>query len=106
MLAHPVNAEKALAKGLVTEIVNDNELRRATCRLAGGLTSGPRLAYRLIKRNVEAAATIDFDRALDLEAVSQASAMMSPDHREARLALAERRPPRSGASSELRSART
>jgi 2-(1,2-epoxy-1,2-dihydrophenyl)acetyl-CoA isomerase len=105
MLAHPVNAEKALAKGLVTEIANDNELRRATCRFAGGLTSGPRLAYRLIKRNVEAAA-IDFDCALDLEAVSQASATMSPDHREARLALAERRPPRSGASSELRSART
>jgi 2-(1,2-epoxy-1,2-dihydrophenyl)acetyl-CoA isomerase len=104
MLARPIDAEKALVKGLVHEVVDESDVRTATLRLAGNLAAGPRLAYRLIKRNVEASATIDFEQALDLEATSQANAMMSQDHREARIAFAEKRPPRFGIGDERRSA--
>jgi alkylation response protein AidB-like acyl-CoA dehydrogenase len=61
--------------------------------LARRLASGPRLAFGYMKRNLLAAETAPLASVLDLEAMHQARTSLTEDHREARQAFVEKRPP-------------
>ena len=52
MLAEPVTAERALSLGLVTSVVDDDELAAAAQELAARLAAGPTAAYGAIKEGL------------------------------------------------------
>lgn len=88
-----IDAARAEAVGLVNRVVEDDALRDATMAFARGFAAGPRLAYRYIKRNLNAAETETLDAVCDIEAAHQARTGLSEDHREAVKAFGEKRPP-------------
>src|SRR5205809_3652022 len=63
-----LDAGQALALGLVNRVVPDARLEDETLALARRLASGPRIAYRYMKRNFNAAETAGLAPMLDLEA--------------------------------------
>jgi 2-(1,2-epoxy-1,2-dihydrophenyl)acetyl-CoA isomerase len=93
LLAEPIDAEQAASIGLVNRVVDDAALAGETMALARRLAAGPRLAYRYIKRNLNAAETETLAAVCDIEAVHQARTGLSEDHREAVAAFAEKRRP-------------
>lgn len=90
--ARRVDAEEALALGLVNEVVTAEALADAAMRRAKELASGPALALALTKRLVVRAAHEDLDTMLDLEAEAQGAAAASPDHAEGVAAFDAKRP--------------
>jgi 2-(1,2-epoxy-1,2-dihydrophenyl)acetyl-CoA isomerase len=60
-----VSAEEAAELGLVTEVVDDDDLMPRALALAEELASGPQVAMRLLKRAVYNAAHLTFDQAGD-----------------------------------------
>jgi 2-(1,2-epoxy-1,2-dihydrophenyl)acetyl-CoA isomerase len=61
--------------------------------LAGQFASGPRVAYRYIKRNIKAAEEGTLSDALDSEAYGMLRCRDSVDHAEAAQAFVEKRAP-------------
>ncbi|OLB95502.1 MAG: enoyl-CoA hydratase [Candidatus Rokubacteria bacterium 13_1_40CM_68_15] len=88
-----VDAAQALALGLVNRVVPDARLEDETLALARRLASGPRVAYRYMKRNFNAAETAGLVPMLDLEAWHHTRCGMTEDHREAARAFVEKREP-------------
>jgi 2-(1,2-epoxy-1,2-dihydrophenyl)acetyl-CoA isomerase len=93
LLAEPVDAARALALGLVNRVVPHDELAAATAEWAGRLAAGP-LGLTLVKQALRFGAVHDLEATLANEAELQGRAGASLDHREARAAFAEKRPPR------------
>ncbi len=94
LLDEPVGAEEALRIGLVTRLVADDGLDAAAEAFARRFVGGPRLAYRYIKRNLNAAEAGTFATVLDGETANMIRSSLSDDATEARMAFAEKRPPR------------
>ena len=88
-----LEASQALALGLVNRVVPDARLEAETQALAGRLAGGPRIAYRYMKRNLNAAESGTLAQLLDLEAWHHARCGMTEDHREAARAFVEKREP-------------
>jgi len=88
-----LDAGQALALGLVNRVVPDARLEDETLALARRLASGPRIAYRYMKRNFNAAETAGLAPMLDLEAWHHTRCGMTEDHREAARAFVEKREP-------------
>jgi 2-(1,2-epoxy-1,2-dihydrophenyl)acetyl-CoA isomerase len=61
--------------------------------LATRLAQGPRIAYRYMKRNLNAAETGSLPELMDLEAWHHTRCGMTEDHREAAKAFVEKRQP-------------
>ncbi|HEV2376547.1 MAG TPA: enoyl-CoA hydratase-related protein [Streptosporangiaceae bacterium] len=93
MLAEPITAERALAAGLVTSVVADDELAAAADALATRLAAGPTAAYAAIKSELAYAATHDLADSLENEARWQARLGMTADHRAATLAFVRKEQP-------------
>lgn len=93
MLNETLDAQAALADGLVTRVVDDDQLMQATQEMARKFADGPTLTYGYMKRSLLAAETLGFAEALDLEAMHVARTGMSEDHAEALRAFGEKRPP-------------
>lgn len=91
--ADMVDAAQALALGLVNRVVPDSRLEEETQELARRLARGPRIAYRYMKRNLNAAESGTLGELLDLEAWHHGRAGMTEDHREAARAFVEKREP-------------
>ena len=91
--ADMLDAQEALALGLVNRVVADTRLEEETFALATGLARGPRIAYAYMKRNLNAAESGMLENVLDLEARHQILAGMTEDHREAARAFVEKREP-------------
>ena len=89
----PVEAEEALALGLVNRVVPDEQLRDTTMDLARSLARGPTVALALIKRNLNRAEANSLSELLDLEAANQVLTSRTEDHREAAKAFVEKRAP-------------
>jgi 2-(1,2-epoxy-1,2-dihydrophenyl)acetyl-CoA isomerase len=88
-----LDAEQALALGLVNRVVPDARLEEETMALASRLARGPRVAYRYMKRNMNAAESASLKEMLDLEAWHHTRTGMTEDHREAARAFVEKREP-------------
>lgn len=93
LLTEPVDAERALAIGMVTRVVPDGEALSVAQQLAAMLATGPTTAYAKIKEAMAAAATADLPEALAVEAGTQAEAAATADHREGVAAFLAKRDP-------------
>lgn len=93
-LSERVGAEEALRIGLVNRVVPAAELEKQTRELALRLASGPSVAYRYMKENLNRAARgADVFECLDLEATHHVHTGLTEDHREAARAFVEKREP-------------
>jgi len=88
-----LDAQQALSLGLVNRVVPDARLEEETMALASRLARGPRVAYRYMKRNMNAAENASLKEVLDLEAWHHTRTGMTEDHREAARAFVEKREP-------------
>jgi 2-(1,2-epoxy-1,2-dihydrophenyl)acetyl-CoA isomerase len=82
-----------LALGLVNRVVPDADLEKETRALAAKLARGPRVAYRYMKRNMNAAESGTLAQLLDLEAWHHSRTGETEDHREAARAFVDKREP-------------
>jgi len=92
-LSDRVDAKEALRLGLVNWVVPADRLAAETAKLAHRLASGPRVAYRYMKENLNRAAAGEWDDCLDLEATHHVHSGQTEDHREAAKAFVEKRDP-------------
>lgn len=93
MLGDKVDAEQALAAGLASGVVEDDELSEATRALARRLADGPALAYGATKALIQREQDMSLSGAIELEAMTQALLMLSHDHGEFYKAWGEKRLP-------------
>lgn len=93
LLGESVDAERAVAIGLATKAVADDDLSGSAGDLARGLASGPALAYGATKVLIGRELDMDLGSAIELEAFSQALLMTTEDHAEFYRAFTGRRPP-------------
>jgi len=93
LTADIVDAQQALALGIVNRVVPDVRLEDETMALAARLARGPRIAYRYMKRNFNAAESGTLKDLLDLEAWHHTRCGRTEDHREAAKAFVEKREP-------------
>jgi len=91
--AELLDAQQALALGLVNRVIPDARLAEETMVLASRLARGPRVAFRYMKRNMNAAESGALKELLDLEAWHHTRTGMTEDHREAAKAFVDKREP-------------
>ena len=89
----PVNAEKALAWGLVSQVVAPEDLMSAANELAARIAANPPGALRMTKKLLKEAQNADLESVLELSASMQALAHQTKDHAEAVDAIIEKRKP-------------
>jgi len=88
-----IDASQALAFGLLTEVVEDEELPAAARRVVErALVRAPE-SYGLVKRLLLVAANADLTTTMTAETIGQSLLIGTDDHHEGRRALRERRPP-------------
>ncbi len=92
-LSERVSAEEALRLGLANWICAPEALAEKTREIALRLASGPTVAYRYMKENLNRAMAGDVDDCLDLEATHHVHCGQTEDHREAAKAFVEKREP-------------
>ena len=94
LTADRVEAEEALAMGLVNQVAAADELESASYELAHRLAHGPLAAMAYMKDNLDEAFTSDHATAIDQEASRLLKTRSTADHREAVTAFTEKRPPK------------
>jgi enoyl-CoA hydratase/carnithine racemase len=93
MLGDTITAEKAERYGLVSELVEDDELDEAVRNLANRLATGPFQGYAQTKELLTRELDMSLSGALELEAVTQALLMKTADYAEFHAAFNAKRPP-------------
>jgi len=89
-----IDADEALALGLVNRVVADESLDDEALQLARELAKGPSIAFRHMKRALNAAADgASCSEVLDLEAVAMVRTAETADHKEAVRAFIDKRAP-------------
>jgi 2-(1,2-epoxy-1,2-dihydrophenyl)acetyl-CoA isomerase len=88
-----LGADEAQAIGMVDRVVPDALLRDATTGLAHAIASGPPLALRAMKRNMNLALTSDMATVLRAEARASVAMMRTEDNQEALAAFVAKRKP-------------
>ena len=88
-----VGAAEGLALGIFNEVVPDDRLMARTRALAESIASGPPLALRYMKENLNRAVATDLRSALALEADRMVRCTRTEDHREAVQAFIGKRKP-------------
>lgn len=94
LLSDVLTAQQALDLGLLNRMLPGAELVPAAMQLAARIAQGPRIAYRYMKENVNAAATESYESLLDREAFTQRRTGATADHREGVAAFVEKRAPK------------
>lgn len=89
-----LDANEALALGLVLELAEGDALMVQARELAGSLAAGPTLAIGMAKRQLAAAHALSLDQHLELEFAMQPLMATTQDHREGLAAAREKRAPR------------
>lgn len=89
-----LNAEDAMACGLVSKVVAPDQLEAAAREWAEKLAQGPTLAIGMSKRLLNRSLESDLDTALEEEALAQTIVTQSEDTREGMMAFMERRAPK------------
>ncbi|ADG78047.1 Enoyl-CoA hydratase/isomerase OS=Tsukamurella paurometabola (strain ATCC 8368 / DSM / CCUG 35730/ CIP 100753 / JCM 10117 / KCTC 9821 / NBRC 16120 / NCIMB 702349 / NCTC 13040) OX=521096 GN=Tpau_1419 PE=3 SV=1 [Tsukamurella paurometabola] len=88
-----VDAKTALAWGMVSSVVEPDELLPAARDLAEQIAANPPQALRMTKRLLREGQHLSLDALLELSAAMQAIAHTTDDHREAVTAMLDKRPP-------------
>lgn len=91
-----IDAQQALAWGLVSRVVPDAELMAEAGALAARIAVNPPYAVRMTKRLLMEGRSLSLESLLQLSASMQALAHATDDHKEAVAAFLEKRPPRFG----------
>jgi 2-(1,2-epoxy-1,2-dihydrophenyl)acetyl-CoA isomerase len=94
MLGERIPAEKALEWGLVSRVVEDEELASEAVALATRLAQGPTLALGLIRRLAREAQHLSLTDALAAERIAQRDAGRTEDFKGAIMAFLQKRQPR------------
>ena len=89
-----LNAQQALACGLVSRVTPAESLLAEARALAAKIAANPSSALRMTKRLLREGQGGTLESLLEISASYQAIAHMTPDHREAVTAFIEKRPPR------------
>lgn len=89
-----LTAQQAYEAGLVTFVVEDDELDRFTAHYAQKLVEGPQLAIRMMKRAVYESERVDLRTALDSISSQMAIVTEHPDFQEGVQAVVEKRKPK------------
>ena len=92
-LSERITAEEALKLGLTNWVCDPEELMGKTMEIASQLASGPSVAYRYMKENLNRAINGEIDDCLDLEATHHIHCGQTEDHRNATKAFVEKRTP-------------
>jgi enoyl-CoA hydratase/carnithine racemase len=93
MLGDTVGAAEADRYGLVSELVEDEDLVEATDRLARRLADGPSLAYAQTKMQLTRQLDMGLAASVEMDAVVQALLMNSADHAEFHRAFTAKQTP-------------
>ena len=93
LLSEQVSAGRAVELGLSNWAYPRDALQGEALKIARRLASGPGVAYRYIKENLNRAMAGDADDCLDVEATHHVHCMFTKDHREAAAAFVEKREP-------------
>jgi 2-(1,2-epoxy-1,2-dihydrophenyl)acetyl-CoA isomerase len=88
-----IEAEQAERLGLLTRLVPDAELEQQTMAFAKSLASGPRVAFRYMKENLNAAENDTLENIMDLEIKNMVRSSQTEDQQEAVRAMVEKREP-------------
>ncbi len=91
--ARRVGAEEGKALGLFNEVVPLAELASRVAELAASIASGPPIAIRYMKENLNRATGADLRTCLAMEADRMVRCTRTEDHREAVQAFLGKRPP-------------
>ncbi len=94
LLARIIDAQEAVAIGLVNHVVPDTELDAFVDGWVAELLAGPPIALALTKRLLNNSLNVTLEEALDDEAVSQTVNLGTTDHKEAIAAFLLKRAPR------------
>lgn len=89
-----VEAEEALAIGLVSDVVRSDRLEAEVAEIAEQLAAGAPLAQRFIKVALDRSASMTFEQALAFEEQAQATLLGSDDLREGAAAFLQKRQPK------------
>jgi 2-(1,2-epoxy-1,2-dihydrophenyl)acetyl-CoA isomerase len=92
-LSERVSADEALALGLANWVCEPDDLAARTAEIARRLATGPTVAFRYMKENLNRAMAGEVDECLDLEATHHVHCGATADHREAARAFVEKREP-------------
>lgn len=92
-LSERIAADEALRLGLANWICAPEDLAAKTREIALRLASGPTVAYRYMKENLNRALAGDVDDCMDLEATHHIHCGQTEDHREAARAFVDKREP-------------
>ena len=92
-LSERVSADEALRLGLANWVCAPEELAAKTREIALRLASGPSIAYRYMKENLNRAIAGEVDDCLDLEVTHHVHCGQTEDHREATKAFVDKREP-------------
>jgi 2-(1,2-epoxy-1,2-dihydrophenyl)acetyl-CoA isomerase len=92
-LSDRVSADEALRLGLTNWVCAPEDLTAKTREIALRLASGPSVAYRYMKENLNRAMAGEIDDCLDLEATHHIHCGQTEDHRGATLAFVAKREP-------------
>jgi 2-(1,2-epoxy-1,2-dihydrophenyl)acetyl-CoA isomerase len=90
---YPVDADRALTLGLVSQVVPASELEKEVAAYAGRLAEMPTAAVAATKELMQNALSLDLDEALRREGATQALMGQTEDHLEGVMAFAEKRDP-------------
>ncbi|MFT4713467.1 MAG: enoyl-CoA hydratase/carnithine racemase [Candidatus Azotimanducaceae bacterium] len=90
----PVNADTALAWGMVSRVVAPEELMNAANELAGRIAVNPPKALRMTKKLLKEGEHMQLPSILEMSATLQALAHQTKDHAEAVDAIIEKRTPK------------
>ena len=93
LFAEPIDAGRAGERGLIWEVVDDDQLAPRAAELAMRLAQGPTPAHRLAKRALREGQSHDLQGQLALEARLQGKVGRSRDFLEGVAAFLEKRKP-------------
>jgi enoyl-CoA hydratase len=93
MTGDPIEAEKALAWGLVSEVVTSDKLMDRVREIASAIAARAPIAAETAKLNLRAAFSMPLDKAIEYERDLQTVCFATEDAKEGRAAFAEKRPP-------------
>ncbi len=92
-LPERTSMETALELGIVNKVVPAEDFESTWRDMASRLASGPPIAYRYMKENINRSVTGDLETTLELESTHHRHTGTTEDHRAASQAFVEKREP-------------